>query len=86
MVKPNGSGIVAFDKKTGAVKYQLADELLKDDTRAFAGMRFQEGAFVGADRHLRKWFAWVHDFPKHDAAAVLAAEREVELLAAFAPG
>ena len=50
----------------------LADELLKDDTRAFAGMRFQEGAFVGADCHLRKWFAWVHDFPKHDAAAVLS--------------
>ena len=48
-----------------ALQETLADELLKDDTRAFSGMRFQEGAFVGADRHLRKYFAWVHAFPKH---------------------
>ena len=48
-----------------ALQETIADELLKDDTRAFRGMRFQEGAFVGADRHLRKYFRWVHDFPKH---------------------
>jgi phenylpropionate dioxygenase-like ring-hydroxylating dioxygenase large terminal subunit len=48
-----------------ALQETLADELLKDDTRAFSGMRFKEGTFVGADRHLRKYFAWVHNFPKH---------------------
>ena len=41
----------------------IADALLVDDTRAFAGMDFQEGAFVGADRHLVRWFRHAHDFP-----------------------
>jgi hypothetical protein len=47
----------------------LADLLLEDDTRAFAHMKFREGAFVGADRSLRRYFQWVHEFPKHDPAA-----------------
>ena len=34
----------------------VADALLLDDTRAFAGMEFREGAFVAADRHLVRWF------------------------------
>ncbi|HZP30695.1 MAG TPA: Rieske 2Fe-2S domain-containing protein [Acidimicrobiia bacterium] len=46
----------------------LADLLLQDDTRAFANMRFREGAFVGADRSLRRYFQWVRQFPKHDPA------------------
>jgi len=48
----------------------LADLLLQDDTRAFAHMRFKEGAFVGADRSLRKYFQWVKAFPKHDPAPI----------------
>ncbi len=48
----------------------LADELLKDDTSAFAGMRFQVGTFVAVDRELRRWFDRCDRFPKHDTAAV----------------
>jgi phenylpropionate dioxygenase-like ring-hydroxylating dioxygenase large terminal subunit len=47
---------------------KLADFLLQDDTRAFARMRFKEGAFVGADRSLRRYFQWVKEFPKFDPA------------------
>ena len=46
--------------------------LLQDDTRAFANMRFREGAFVGADRSLRRYFQWVRQFPKHDPATWFA--------------
>ncbi|MEX2100515.1 MAG: Rieske 2Fe-2S domain-containing protein [Acidimicrobiia bacterium] len=44
----------------------LADFLLQDDTRALARMKFKEGAFVGADRSLRRYFQWVREFPKFD--------------------
>jgi phenylpropionate dioxygenase-like ring-hydroxylating dioxygenase large terminal subunit len=48
----------------------LAHELLKDDTSAFVGMRFQVGAFIPVDRELRRWFDRCDRFPKHDTAAV----------------
>jgi hypothetical protein len=41
----------------------LADALLLDDTRAFAGMDFREGAFVPEDRHLVRWFRHARAFP-----------------------
>jgi phenylpropionate dioxygenase-like ring-hydroxylating dioxygenase large terminal subunit len=41
----------------------MADALLVDDTRAFAGMDFHEGAFVGADRHLVRWFRYARQYP-----------------------
>jgi phenylpropionate dioxygenase-like ring-hydroxylating dioxygenase large terminal subunit len=41
----------------------IADALLVDDTRSFQGMDFLEGAFVGADRHLVKWFRHARAFP-----------------------
>lgn len=54
LVKPNGSGIVALDKFTGAIRYQTADELAsystiklasRDDRRvAFAWLR---GSLIG---------------------------------------
>ena len=47
----------------------LADELLKDDTSAFAGMHFQVGTFVPVDRELRRWFERCRRFPKHSTAA-----------------
>jgi phenylpropionate dioxygenase-like ring-hydroxylating dioxygenase large terminal subunit len=50
----------------------LADLLLQDDTRALARMQFREGTFVGADRSLRRYFQWVHDFPKYDPADLFA--------------
>ena len=43
----------------------IADALLVDDTRAFAGMQFQEGVFVGADRHLVRWFRYARAYPAH---------------------
>ena len=39
-----------------AYQEAIADALLVDDVRAFTGMQFQEGVFVGADRHLVRWF------------------------------
>lgn len=41
----------------------IAEALLVDDTRAFAGMEFREGAFVAADRHLVRWFRHARSFP-----------------------
>jgi phenylpropionate dioxygenase-like ring-hydroxylating dioxygenase large terminal subunit len=46
----------------------IADALLVDDTRSFQGMEFQEGAFVGADRHLVKWFRHARAFPQTTAS------------------
>lgn len=49
-----------------AMQEAFADELLKDDTRAFAGMDFIEGTFVGADRHLRRWFRHAREFATNE--------------------
>jgi outer membrane protein assembly factor BamB len=53
-VKGNGSGIVAFDKKTGAVRYQLSDELASYATPRLAtiagrrwGFAFTRGGLLG---------------------------------------
>ena len=52
--KPNGSGIVAFDKFTGDVKYQIADELASYASPIFTninsrrwGFAFLRGGLVG---------------------------------------
>ena len=52
--KPNGSGIVAFDKLTGDVVYQIADELASYASPVFAtingrrwGFAFMRGGLVG---------------------------------------
>lgn len=41
----------------------LADELLKDDTQAFAGMRFHRGALVAEDRSIVRFLRYVHEQP-----------------------
>ena len=51
-VVPSGSGIVAFDKLTGAVKYKLADELASYASlklATIAGRRAARHLVVGAD-------------------------------------
>lgn len=55
------------DEIEARLAYQevMADALLVDDTRAFAGMEFQEGTFVGADRHLVRWFRHARAHPQH---------------------
>jgi phenylpropionate dioxygenase-like ring-hydroxylating dioxygenase large terminal subunit len=50
----------------------IADELLKDDTRAFANMRFQQGALVGDDRSIVKYLGYVRGFPTNDPARWLS--------------
>ena len=55
-----------------AFQEKLADDLLVDDIRAFTGMRFDEGAFVGADRHLVRWFRHARTYPQRDLAATFA--------------
>jgi outer membrane protein assembly factor BamB len=54
--KPDGTGIVAFDKKTGAVKYQTADELASYSSPVVrtiggkkVGLYFARGGLVGFD-------------------------------------
>jgi phenylpropionate dioxygenase-like ring-hydroxylating dioxygenase large terminal subunit len=49
----------------------IADELLKDDTRALAGMRFRQGAFVGEDRSLARYLGYVRSFPVFDPTMLL---------------
>jgi phenylpropionate dioxygenase-like ring-hydroxylating dioxygenase large terminal subunit len=51
-----------------ALQEKLADDLLVDDLRSFAGMRFREGTLLGADRALRRYFDWVRRFPCADPA------------------
>ena len=46
-----------------AYQEKLADALLADDTRAFEGMEFREGALIEADRHLARWFRHARAFP-----------------------
>ena len=55
-----------------AFQEKLADDLLVDDIRAFTGMRFDEGAFVGADRHLVRWFRHARTYPQRDLAGTFA--------------
>jgi prepilin-type processing-associated H-X9-DG protein len=45
-VKGNGSGIVAFDKKTGAVRYQLSDELAAYATPRLSTLAGRRWAFA----------------------------------------
>jgi phenylpropionate dioxygenase-like ring-hydroxylating dioxygenase large terminal subunit len=42
---------------------RIADEFLKDDTRAFAGMRFHEGALVAEDRSIVRYLSYVKNYP-----------------------
>jgi phenylpropionate dioxygenase-like ring-hydroxylating dioxygenase large terminal subunit len=50
----------------------IADELLRDDTRAFARMRFQQGAFVAEDRSISRYLRYVRRFPTNDPAPWLS--------------
>jgi phenylpropionate dioxygenase-like ring-hydroxylating dioxygenase large terminal subunit len=50
----------------------IADELLKDDTRAFAGMRFKQGAFVSEDRSVVRYLKYIRGFPTNDPTAWLS--------------
>ena len=46
LVKGNGSGIVGFDKKTGAVRYQLSDELAAYATPRLSTLKGRRWAFA----------------------------------------
>jgi len=50
----------------------IADELLKDDTRAFAGMRFQQGSLVADDRSIVRYLSYVRTFPTNDPSPWLS--------------
>lgn len=59
---PRDGGDEAIEARL-AYQEAIADALLVDDTRAFAGMEFREGAFVAADRHLVRWFRHARTYP-----------------------
>jgi hypothetical protein len=46
--------------------------LLKDDTRALARMRFQQGAFVSEDRSIVRYLRYVRSFPTNDPSRWLS--------------
>jgi len=50
----------------------IADELLKDDTRAFANMRFQQGALGTDDRSIVRYLGYVRAFPTNDPSPWLS--------------
>jgi phenylpropionate dioxygenase-like ring-hydroxylating dioxygenase large terminal subunit len=50
----------------------IADELLKDDTRAFARMRFQQGSLVADDRSIVRYLSYVRAFPTNDPSPWLS--------------
>jgi phenylpropionate dioxygenase-like ring-hydroxylating dioxygenase large terminal subunit len=50
----------------------IADELLKDDTRALAKMRFQQGAFVSEDRSIVHYLRYLRAFPTNDPSGWLS--------------
>ena len=50
----------------------IADELLKDDTRALEKMRFQQGAFVSEDRSMIRYLRYVRSFPTNDPSRWLS--------------
>lgn len=67
-VKPNGTGVIAFDKKTGAVKYQTLNELASYASPVVAtidgkrtALYFARGGLLGFDPQTGKelfGFAW----------------------------
>jgi phenylpropionate dioxygenase-like ring-hydroxylating dioxygenase large terminal subunit len=57
-------GTAAEVEERLAFQETIADALLVDDTRSFRGMQFHEGAFVGADRHLVRWFRHARSYPQ----------------------
>jgi hypothetical protein len=61
------AGTAAEIEERLAFQEAIADALLVDDTRSFRGMQFQEGAFVGADRHLVRWFRHARSYPQATA-------------------
>jgi outer membrane protein assembly factor BamB len=48
LVQPNGTGVVAFDKRTGEVKYKLADELASYSGPTLAKINGRDWCFVFA--------------------------------------
>ena len=68
MVKPNGTGIVAFDKKTGAEKYATGDELASYSSPVITtlngkktGLYFGRGGLMGFDPQTGKsgfYYPW----------------------------
>jgi outer membrane protein assembly factor BamB len=46
LVEPNGSGVVAFDKRTGRVKYKIADELASYSSPTLATIDGRRWCFV----------------------------------------
>jgi nitrite reductase/ring-hydroxylating ferredoxin subunit len=65
---PDGAGDV---EERLQLQEHIADELLKDDTRALARMRFKQGALVAEDRSIVRYLRYVRSFPTNDANAWL---------------
>ena len=53
-VKPNGSGIVAFDKLTGEVRYQAVDDLASYSSMHVADHQWKTD-FTGLDANFAVW-------------------------------
>ncbi len=96
-VKGNGSGIVAFDKKTGAVRYQLSDELASYATPRLAtllgrrwGFAFTRGgllAFEPGAGTVDFFFPWrAKKLESVNAASPVVAGDTVLISESYGPG
>ncbi|HYN01045.1 MAG TPA: PQQ-binding-like beta-propeller repeat protein [Vicinamibacteria bacterium] len=96
-VKGNGSGIVAFDKKTGAVRYQLSDELASYATPRLStiagrrwGFAFTRGgllAFEPTAGRVDFFFPWrARKLESVNAASPVTAGDTVLVSESYGPG
>jgi outer membrane protein assembly factor BamB len=97
LVKPNGSGVVAFDKRTGEVKYTLGDELASYASPVLAtigGRRwcfvFARGGLLGfepASGRLDFHYPWrAAAFESANAASPVVVGDEVFISETYGPG
>jgi outer membrane protein assembly factor BamB len=96
-VKPNGTGIVAFDKKTGKVKYEAIDELASYASPVVTtidgkktALYFARGGLVGFDPQTGKslfHFPWrAKDLESVNAANPVVIGDKVLLTECYGPG
>jgi outer membrane protein assembly factor BamB len=96
-VKPNGTGIVAFDKKTGKVKYEALDELASYSNPVVAtidgkktALYFARGGLVGFDPQTGKQsfrYPWrARDLESVNAATPVVVGDKVLITECYGPG
>jgi len=66
------SGLISDDRRIPLISVTPLLREAKLEALLVTGMRFDEGAFVGADRHLVRWFRHARTYPQRDLNATFA--------------